>query len=111
MSTPTCPNCGAALGPTDLSDGWCDTCGKKLPSGLTVQRPPTTRRDMGLTDEPRLWRPDSDYWRPRGGASQELASLGARLAGAILDGVAGLIAVGPGYALVIVADQQKQEEL
>jgi hypothetical protein len=26
-----CPNCDIALPSQDLSDGWCDACGKKVP--------------------------------------------------------------------------------
>jgi len=36
MDTPinetTCVHCNAALTPSDLSTGWCDSCGKRLPS-------------------------------------------------------------------------------
>jgi hypothetical protein len=32
-STPTCIHCDATLTPTDISTGWCDSCGKRLPSG------------------------------------------------------------------------------
>src|SRR5437879_243282 len=33
MSSATCPNCNATLLPREVEDGWCDSCGKKLPSG------------------------------------------------------------------------------
>lgn len=32
----TCIHCGESLTPSDLSDGWCDNCGKKLP---TIKKP------------------------------------------------------------------------
>jgi hypothetical protein len=36
MATSTdtlCIHCNAVLTPCDLSDGWCDSCGKRLPGG------------------------------------------------------------------------------
>jgi hypothetical protein len=32
-----CVHCDAELTPRDQSEGWCDSCGKRLPGGL---RPP-----------------------------------------------------------------------
>jgi hypothetical protein len=29
-----CPNCNAHLPPQEGTDGWCETCGKKLPAGI-----------------------------------------------------------------------------
>ncbi len=29
----TCIHCNAALTPTDISTGWCDSCGKRIPTG------------------------------------------------------------------------------
>jgi hypothetical protein len=39
MARLTCPNCNAALGPADLSAGWCDSCGKKIPGPLLASMP------------------------------------------------------------------------
>jgi hypothetical protein len=36
MDTP-CLHCDAKLSGRELADGWCDTCGKRLPSGLRIQ--------------------------------------------------------------------------
>jgi hypothetical protein len=32
MCSATCPNCKADLPPQEVIDGWCETCGKKLPA-------------------------------------------------------------------------------
>jgi hypothetical protein len=34
MSAVLCPNCNAALPPEEIGEGWCETCGKRIPSGL-----------------------------------------------------------------------------
>jgi hypothetical protein len=34
MSAVDCPFCGANLPPGELAEGWCETCGKKLPASL-----------------------------------------------------------------------------
>jgi hypothetical protein len=39
MARLTCPNCNTALGPADLSAGWCDSCGKKIPGPLLAAAP------------------------------------------------------------------------
>ncbi len=39
-----CLHCDAALTAKDLRDGWCDSCGKKLPSSLNVNPRPTAPR-------------------------------------------------------------------
>ena len=31
MSAIKCPNCRVALARTDLTSGWCDACGQKIP--------------------------------------------------------------------------------
>jgi hypothetical protein len=43
MTTLNCPFCSAALPPKELEEGWCDTCGKKLPSAMVPRR----RREVG----------------------------------------------------------------
>jgi len=35
VSTPTCPNCGVVLPEAEVNDGWCETCGKRLPTSIT----------------------------------------------------------------------------
>ncbi len=32
-----CPNCQATLGPRDVAEGWCDNCGKKIPSFVVTE--------------------------------------------------------------------------
>ena len=34
MATLTCPNCNACPSPAEKKDGWCEACGKKLPSSM-----------------------------------------------------------------------------
>jgi len=36
MTLPLCPHCDCPLRPEDLADGWCDACGKRLPSRLAA---------------------------------------------------------------------------
>src|SRR5260370_41968345 len=31
---PLCPHCDRPRRPEDIADGWCDSCGKRLPSHL-----------------------------------------------------------------------------
>ncbi len=40
MQAVCCPTCDARLFPSELRDGWCDTCGKKVPAGLLRARRP-----------------------------------------------------------------------
>ncbi len=40
----TCPNCGATMPPQEIADGWCETCGKRLPAYLTPKVGPLTRQ-------------------------------------------------------------------
>jgi uncharacterized RDD family membrane protein YckC len=103
MSNITCPNCDTALSPSDRTEGWCDNCGKKLPAFLAFQRSLTTRRHLGWPDGPRSGRPHAGYWGDCRRANRPLASLGARLAGAFLDGVFAALALGPGYLLLFIA--------
>src|SRR5262245_30842950 len=35
--TTLCLHCDTSLTTKDLTDGWCDSCGKKLPSSLTKE--------------------------------------------------------------------------
>lgn len=100
MSTPTCPTCSATLRPTDLTEGWCDACGKQLPAHLTTGRTPTTRAAEGLGENPRP-RADETYWgfrsRTGGGVT---ASLGARFNGALFDSIFGTFSLLPGFGVI-----------
>jgi hypothetical protein len=46
-----CIHCDAALTPRDLADGWCDSCGKRLPTTIrpksTAPAPAPTARSGG----------------------------------------------------------------
>src|SRR5262249_35652676 len=91
---------------------------KKLPGHLTTQPAPTSanRPAPGLQqEEPARWqRPldfnrghdDEDYPDYSRIRRMPLASLGARLGGALLDGFVSLIFLGPGYFLVINAGEE-----
>lgn len=37
MTGVSCPHCHAALSPTELTDGWCESCGKRLPPFVLEQ--------------------------------------------------------------------------
>lgn len=109
MSAPTCLYCSAALTPADLTDGWCDNCGKKLPASQTSLRPTATRSGAGLADAPRQV-PGEDYWgyqtrsSPRG-----LATLGARFLGAVIDAIVAGVAFLPGAAVLVAGIESKEE--
>jgi hypothetical protein len=34
-ATGTCIHCDSVLSPTDISTGWCDSCGKRIPTSAT----------------------------------------------------------------------------
>jgi hypothetical protein len=39
MTPSRCPKCDALLSPQEVTDGWCETCGKKLPATLRASQP------------------------------------------------------------------------
>jgi hypothetical protein len=41
-----CLHCDAALTAKDLRDGWCDSCGKRLPSSLIAKPRPAAPRPV-----------------------------------------------------------------
>jgi hypothetical protein len=55
MSCATCPNCDAELPASEIADGWCETCGKRLPGlvamagGRAVGSQSRTRRKRSGT--------------------------------------------------------------
>jgi hypothetical protein len=58
MATSTdtlCIHCDAVLTPRDLSDGWCDSCGKRLPGG--------PRRAAAATPETAPAAPSGGGWK------------------------------------------------
>jgi hypothetical protein len=40
MSSAKCPNCAANLPASEIADGWCETCGKRLPGAVAVATAP-----------------------------------------------------------------------
>ncbi|HJZ57587.1 MAG TPA: hypothetical protein VKE74_21640 [Gemmataceae bacterium] len=42
-SSVNCPFCDARLAPEELAEGWCETCGKKLPPRTRRQAHPSPR--------------------------------------------------------------------
>lgn len=46
MTTATCPVCNASLPPQEVIDGWCETCGKKLPLYIRGAIPDSARPDI-----------------------------------------------------------------
>src|SRR5262245_63907520 len=51
--TTLCLHCDTSLTTKDLTDGWCDGCGKKLPSSLTkeARRPKASTVAQAATDD------------------------------------------------------------
>ena len=41
-----CPNCDVMLSRKQVAEGWCETCGKKLPLAITL--PPPSERSMEM---------------------------------------------------------------
>ena len=59
MKSVTCPNCRAVLPPQEIADGWCESCGKRLPpfvlSGATHDTRPIAQvaaHHHAVTTEP-----------------------------------------------------------
>ena len=57
MPKATCPNCDAVVSPEEAADGWCESCGKKLPAGIVApaqgKRPSRERDDRDRDDRDR----------------------------------------------------------
>ncbi|MBY0231933.1 MAG: hypothetical protein K2W96_21835 [Gemmataceae bacterium] len=47
-----CPNCSASLLPLELAEGWCESCGKKLPASLAAPRERGPVREQASPDPP-----------------------------------------------------------
>lgn len=51
MSSVTCPFCNAVVPPEEVAEGWCENCGKRLPTfgfrspGSVQDRQPVTRAE------------------------------------------------------------------
>src|SRR5205823_2283041 len=41
MSVVACPSCDARLQPHEIAEGWCETCGKKIPAWALHEAPGT----------------------------------------------------------------------
>ena len=51
MAGVTCPNCNAVASSSEIAAGWCDSCGKKIPTSYTAaaHSPNRTARDALMT--------------------------------------------------------------
>jgi hypothetical protein len=81
-----CPFCSVVLPARELADGWCESCGKKLPLSLVPKRTGERGRSLSL-----------DRSRPRG----RLRIAWVSLLGAVFFGLVGLalipVALGADY--------------
>src|SRR5947209_1953428 len=50
MTAVQCPSCEATLSQGELTDGWCETCGKKIP--LWVAKQASGRDEVAPTEPP-----------------------------------------------------------
>jgi len=71
----SCPFCGAGLTRQELIEGWCEACGKKLPSRMRALR---TEAGVGDGQEPRV-STQSKAWKFRLGRWLLWSSLGVGL--------------------------------
>lgn len=58
MTTTTdalCVHCDAKLTPRDQADGWCDSCGKRLPSEFRVKQPSRSATHPATAGGARKW--------------------------------------------------------
>src|SRR4051794_25130655 len=56
----TCPHCNARPGQNEIDDGWCDSCGKRLPSWVSAKSTrltssPVSESDVGTRPRLFLW--------------------------------------------------------
>jgi hypothetical protein len=56
----TCPHCNTRPGENEIADGWCDNCGKRLPSWVRVEGDSTA--PLPTVNEPPGWRPLLFLW-------------------------------------------------
>jgi uncharacterized RDD family membrane protein YckC len=107
MSAVVCPFCNATLPAKEIAAGWCESCGKKVPS--------FAYREAGVSG-PRV-EPVSFSGERRFGDrafsysdGRALASRMSRLGAALLDGFLTLVFIGPGYGLIFVAAQEQKDQ-
>lgn len=104
MGSVVCPNCNATVPPQEIAAGWCEACGKKIPSfALGAFSPTPSSRQPSGYGEYQPARPERSYYG-YGGGRRDLASRGSRLGAAILDSIFGVLAYAPGFALLMIAD-------
>lgn len=46
MSNVTCPNCNTPLPAKEIAEGWCENCGKKIPTWIRGESPMPVSRDL-----------------------------------------------------------------
>jgi hypothetical protein len=88
MSSVICPNCNATLPSQEIAEGWCESCGKKIPVWVRGESPLPKSRDSRspfLSD--RIARP----------VTVQPASRLSRLAASVLDTFLFILAVMPGF--------------
>lgn len=50
-----CVHCDATLTPRDRAEGWCDSCGKRLPSDLRTKAVARTGAPAAMPNAGRKW--------------------------------------------------------
>ncbi len=78
---PRCPHCSASPSASEIADGWCDTCGKQLPSWISAK---SGRRTSEVTsNEAMPSRPRFLLWATGAGMLCGLVAAAAALAGVV----------------------------
>jgi hypothetical protein len=103
MSATFCPHCNLVLSMRERNEGWCDTCGKKLPAFTTSSEP---QRDEAPAAQPTQRR---GFWVTfllllpcmAAGAGVALAITGGKTSGGF-SGIMAAIGIGLGYAFRIL---------
>lgn len=98
-----CPNCQTLLPPQAIEDGWCETCGKKIPDGL--------RRRAGTPKSATSGRQPSAEPVSRFYDLTPLASRTARLGAVLLDVLFQSLACAPGMILDYEAGRLNDSEM
>jgi hypothetical protein len=104
MTHVTCLHCDTILSNQEKVDGWCETCGKKLPSAVTATAPSPwadlPRPTRGPLDYP-------DFRRPPASPARDKAR---KEAAGILFAIAALQLVC-GFVLLVVASNEAQGQI